>query len=133
VLRREVADTLAQNKVILPVLVGGALMPDSKDLPDDITPLTALNALAVRDTNWNHDVGRLLDRLRWKAAQMYLREVEGLVIGSPKGVARLSSCALAQQRPAARSQRLAGRGHRLSDRRRGAKKGVWSAYPCVGA
>ena len=26
----------------------------------------------------------------WKAAQMYLREVEGLVIGSPKGVARLS-------------------------------------------
>ena len=26
----------------------------------------------------------------WKAAQMYLREIEGLVIGSPKGVVRLS-------------------------------------------
>jgi tetratricopeptide (TPR) repeat protein len=64
VLRREVADALEQKKVILPVLVDGALMPDSKDLPDDITPLTDREAMPLRDVSWNHDLGRLLDRLR---------------------------------------------------------------------
>jgi TIR domain-containing protein/tetratricopeptide repeat protein len=64
VLRKEVVDALEQKKVVLPVLVGGASMPDSKDLPQDIAPLTDRNAIPVTDTNWNDDLGPLLDRLR---------------------------------------------------------------------
>lgn len=64
VLRSEVAEALRLNKVILPVLVGGATMPDRKELPEDIAPLTDINALNLRDSDWNDDISRLLERVR---------------------------------------------------------------------
>ena len=64
VLRYEVAAALTQKKMILPVLVGGASMPESKELPPNIRRLPGRNAISVTDANWNDDLGRLLDRLR---------------------------------------------------------------------
>jgi tetratricopeptide (TPR) repeat protein len=64
VLRREVADALEREKVILPVFVGGGAMPDAQDLPADVAPLADREGIPLKDVSWNLDLGRLLDRLR---------------------------------------------------------------------
>jgi hypothetical protein len=62
--RLEVAAALARRDVrTIPVLVGGAEMPSSEDLPQDLKPLSARNGLEISDTRWDHDVSRLADAL----------------------------------------------------------------------
>jgi hypothetical protein len=45
---------------VIPVLVDGALMPRSSELPDDLKPLTRRNALEVSYNRFKADFGRLL-------------------------------------------------------------------------
>jgi TIR domain len=51
-LRREIS--------VIPVLVDGASIPQSPDLPDDLKPLARRNALRVSDTGFNDDCRRLV-------------------------------------------------------------------------
>jgi hypothetical protein len=62
--RAEIRAALQQNIPVIPVLVQGASMPDSEDLPDDIKPLARRNGIELRHTRWNADVERLLSALR---------------------------------------------------------------------
>jgi TIR domain len=48
---------------VIPVLVGGARMPDPAELPESLRPLTRRNALELSDLRWRYDVGRLIDAL----------------------------------------------------------------------
>jgi hypothetical protein len=65
--RLEVEEGLRRSEVaVIPVLVGGARMPEPGALPAPLRALTRRNALELSDTRWRYDVDRLmgaLDRL----------------------------------------------------------------------
>lgn len=62
--RLEVETALERSDVtVIPVLVGGARMPDRDELPPGVQPITRRNALELSDGRWRYDVGRLMTRL----------------------------------------------------------------------
>lgn len=61
--RLEIATALDRKVRIVPVLVQGARMPGSEDLPDELARLGRRNALELRDTRWRDDVARLIEAL----------------------------------------------------------------------
>lgn len=72
----EVAAALAENDLVIPVLVGGATMPRPEDLPEHIKPLSRREALELSDQRWDYDVDRLADRLE---------PIVPAIAGTPRG------------------------------------------------
>ena len=62
--RQEVAAALASGQPVVPVLVGGARLPEAAELPDELTPLLRRQAIALRDDTWHEDVDGLVRRLQ---------------------------------------------------------------------
>jgi tetratricopeptide (TPR) repeat protein len=58
--RLEIATALKRNIRVIPVLVDGALMPRSSDLPDDLKLLVRRNALEISHNRFNADLRRLV-------------------------------------------------------------------------
>lgn len=59
--RIEVATALAAEHVrVIPVLVGGATLPRSDQLPPDLQPLLHRNAVSLEDRKWESDVASLV-------------------------------------------------------------------------
>ena len=64
VLRYEVETALHRDDVeVVPVLVEGARMPKSEDLPEELSKLRERNAAELSDVRWRYDVGFLGDTL----------------------------------------------------------------------
>jgi CHASE2 domain-containing sensor protein len=61
--RHEIAAALSRHIRVIPVLVGGAGLPQQNDLPADIATLTARNAQEVRDTHLDRDIEALIAEL----------------------------------------------------------------------
>ena len=61
--RMEIAAALQRNMRVIPVLVQGASMPGTDELPEDLAPLTRRNAFELHDSSWRDDVGRLISAL----------------------------------------------------------------------
>ena len=62
--RLEVETALRRSDVrVIPLLVGGARMPHSDELPEAVRGLTRRNAFELSDLRWRYDVGRLIDAL----------------------------------------------------------------------
>jgi TIR domain len=62
--RLEVEEGLRRaNVTVIPVLVGGARMPEPSELPRELHSLSRRNALELSDTRWRYDVDRLLAHL----------------------------------------------------------------------
>ena len=61
--RREIGTALARNVRVIPILVGGATMPPTNALPDDLKPLTRRHGLEITDARWHFDVARLVEAL----------------------------------------------------------------------
>ena len=61
--RIEIATALERGVRVIPVLVDGALMPRSRDIPDDLKTLVRRHALEVRHTRFTDDCGRLIAAL----------------------------------------------------------------------
>ena len=61
--RLEIATALQRNIRVIPVLVDGALMPRSSELPDDLEPMVWRNAVEVSHSRFNADMGRLIAAL----------------------------------------------------------------------
>ena len=60
--RIEIAAALARPTVlVVPVLVEGASMPATSELPDSLKPLVRRQAISVRDETWDADVDRLVN------------------------------------------------------------------------
>jgi hypothetical protein len=59
-IRIETSTALKRNVRVFPVLVKGAEMPSSKDLPEDMTALARRNALELSDQRWDFDCNQLL-------------------------------------------------------------------------
>jgi hypothetical protein len=62
--RQEIQAALASGKPLIPLLVGGATMPDAADLPDAIAGLARRQAVVLADGSWRDDVERLVVSLR---------------------------------------------------------------------
>ena len=61
--RAEVRAALARPIVVLPVLVGGAVMPKREQLPDDIQEITTKNALLLRHESFDDDTEKIVAAL----------------------------------------------------------------------
>lgn len=65
VLRGEVEVALGSRKEVVPVLVGGARMPQRRQLPESIAALPARQAATLRDGEpWGNDINALIEGLR---------------------------------------------------------------------
>ncbi len=53
------AAAVSQDKYVVPVLVGGARMPQADSLPLDLRDLAMRHALVLRDANWEEDLSEL--------------------------------------------------------------------------
>ena len=61
--RLEVFTALQRNIRVIPVLVQGATMPLTQDIPEALAKLARRNALEISDVRWDYDVGRLIETL----------------------------------------------------------------------
>ena len=59
--RLEIGRALEREIRVIPVLVGGAAMPQAEDLPDDLRPLCERQAVEVRDAHFHSDAEQLID------------------------------------------------------------------------
>ena len=62
--RMEIATALKREIRVIPVLVDGALMPRSTQLPDDLKPLVRRNALQISDISFDGDCQRLVAAIK---------------------------------------------------------------------
>ena len=62
--RLEVATALELKRRVIPVLVGGAVMPDAQLLPAPLTALSRRNAIDISDRRFNKDAQELVDTLK---------------------------------------------------------------------
>lgn len=75
--RREIVRGLERSQVrdvrILPVLLGGATVPEADHLPDVLRPLTAINAVRLSHETWSRDLSELTHTFdRWLSGQAYM-------------------------------------------------------------
>lgn len=61
--RLEIGKALARGIRVIPVLVGGAVMPKAGDLPEELRPLCERQAVEVRDAHFHSDAEQLIDVL----------------------------------------------------------------------
>jgi hypothetical protein len=83
--RLEVEAALRHQLRVIPLLVGGAKMPDASDMPESLRPLKALNARAVRPEDFDYDmqvVGRAIGVKRPQGLRGWQIAVSALVLSA---------------------------------------------------
>ena len=63
ILRREIVHALQRNVLVIPVLVGGAVVPSIDDLPQELKPLGRRQALPISELDFERDLERLIEVL----------------------------------------------------------------------
>lgn len=108
--RLELSKALARGVPVVPVLVGGASLPASTDLPPDLAELVQRQAVVLHDETWHTDVDGLARSLRGEPVArqrsrrwMVVGALLVLLLASAATVWRLDSAtggqAAAEQRP----------------------------------
>jgi TIR domain-containing protein len=64
VLRTEIVHALKRKTGVIPTLVGGATIPNAKDLPRSVAPLVKRNGIAIIDADWARSMELLFERLQ---------------------------------------------------------------------
>jgi hypothetical protein len=64
VLRTEIVHALKRKSGVIPTLVGGATMPDPRDLPRPVAPLVKRNGIAIVDADWSRSMQLLFEKLQ---------------------------------------------------------------------
>jgi hypothetical protein len=80
--RLELARALRRDIRVIPVLVGGARLPEAAELPDDLQGLAQRQALELRNETWHRDVDGLVGSLRGEPAMPANRRRRWLVAGT---------------------------------------------------
>ena len=62
--RIEIAAAIQQGKLIIPILVGGATMPASSALPEDIAALSYRNAVTLTHQRFGADAAQLVEAIK---------------------------------------------------------------------
>ena len=78
----ELARALERDIRVIPVLVGGARMPEAAELPDDLQGLAQRQALEMHNEAWHHDIDGLVRSLRGEPAVPANRRRRWLVAGT---------------------------------------------------
>jgi LCCL domain/TIR domain len=60
----EISAALARKIRVIPVLIDGARMPDSRELPEPLKPLVRRQAIALRHAHFGRDAEALIERVR---------------------------------------------------------------------
>lgn len=81
--RREISHALEHGKTVLPVLLDGAEMPKTGDVPDVIAPLTKLLALRMRALTADTDLVRLIGEVERLAPDLVLATLTNLPASRP--------------------------------------------------
>jgi len=68
-IRLEAATALKRSIRVIPVLVQGARMPKSAELPADLEKLSRRQGIEISDTRWDSDTGQLIKALEAALAQ----------------------------------------------------------------
>lgn len=63
VVAAEIAQALKPGRLVIPVLLGGAEMPASTELPEPLRPLRRRNAIELSEARWAFDCSRLFDAI----------------------------------------------------------------------
>lgn len=83
--RREIAAALERRSKIIPVLVGGAKMPQASDLPADLAGITQYQAFSISDANFGADAARLIEVLRELVTPAAPKKAETIQLRAEKG------------------------------------------------
>jgi hypothetical protein len=78
----ELARALGRDIRVIPVLVGGARLPEPAELPDDLQELAQRQALELHNETWHEDVDGLVRSLRGEPAVPANRRRRWLVAGT---------------------------------------------------
>ena len=78
----ELARALGRDIRVIPVLVGGARLPEPAELPDDLQALAQRQALELHNETWHDDVDGLVRSLRGEPAVPANRRRRWLVAGT---------------------------------------------------
>ena len=62
--RLEIRSAIDQGLRVIPVLVGGAQMPSSEELPDGMRDFAKLNLFELSDIRWEYDLAKLVHLIR---------------------------------------------------------------------
>lgn len=86
-IRVEIAAALTRKIRVIPVLVGGAAMPGTDVLPDDLDGLAQRQAHELSDKRWTYDVERLMQALA-PVIQEHIDEPGGSPRATPSSMSR---------------------------------------------
>ena len=92
--RIELSTALASDARVIPVLVAGANVPSSADLPEELRALAGRQAVVLHDQTWQQDVDGLVSRLRGEPKsrrphRVWTLGLIALAVGAIAGVALL--------------------------------------------
>lgn len=62
-IRLEISTALKRNIRVIPVLVGGAVMPAASEIPDDLKPLARRQSHELSDSRWDYDTELLINTM----------------------------------------------------------------------
>ena len=71
--RLEIAAALTRRIRVIPVLVGGAVMPKAEEIPADLEGLARRQAQELSDQRWDYDVGHLIETLEKLGIKRHVR------------------------------------------------------------
>ncbi|HXP85514.1 MAG TPA: toll/interleukin-1 receptor domain-containing protein [Bryobacteraceae bacterium] len=108
--RLEIATALAREIRVIPLLVGGAAMPRSVDLPEDLAPLARRHGLEVPDVGFHQALTRVIDSVQKQRAEQSRAQQQ-----RTEAAAEARRQALAQQQALAEQVKLAQQ-HELAER-----------------
>ena len=83
---QEIAAALERDRRVIPVLVGGAVMPSAAELPHALDALARRNSITLSDARWSYDVDRLIAAIEVATA----RKPTGLASGYAEAPLRTS-------------------------------------------
>lgn len=72
-IRIELREALHLQKLLVPVLVGGASMPLAAMLPEELKPLALLQGFPLAPETWNQDVARITSLLDHETPSRWTR------------------------------------------------------------
>lgn len=85
----EIAAALARDIRVIPVLIDGARLPGSEELPETLRPLLRRNALELRNTQFGRDADVLVDKIRDALKVTKVASRRWLVFAAAAGAALL--------------------------------------------
>ena len=62
--KKEILLAFSKGIPVIPVLVQGAKMPTTDDLPDELKKLNSIHYVEVTDSRWHYDIGVLINTLK---------------------------------------------------------------------